>query len=106
MDTPVNGALLIGAAMVVAVMGLLLVRRFVDIAWLKQHHEVASYFFLMIGTSTPCSLHSRFSWSGVLSRTQVRIFSMKPTKSVTCPVCQRSCLTRCERTYGPPSSNT
>ncbi len=50
MDTPVNGVLLIGASMLFSVAGLLLVRRYVDIDWLKRHHEVASYFFLMIGT--------------------------------------------------------
>lgn len=50
MDTPLAGVLLVGAAMLVSVMGLLVVRRYVDIGWLKQHHEVASYFFLMIGT--------------------------------------------------------
>ena len=50
MDTPVNGVLLIGGSMLFSVAGLLLVRRYVDIDWLKRHHEVASYFFLMIGT--------------------------------------------------------
>ncbi len=50
MDTPLVGGLLISASMVVAVAGLLLVRRYADIEWLKRHHEVASYFFLMVGT--------------------------------------------------------
>ena len=30
--------------------GLVIVRRFVNLEWLKKHHEIASYFFLMIGT--------------------------------------------------------
>ncbi len=50
MDTLLNGVLLIGGAMLASVGGLVLVRRYVNIAWLKQHHEVASYFFLMMGT--------------------------------------------------------
>lgn len=50
MDTMLNGALLIGGTMTVSVAGLLIVRRYADINWLKQHHEVASYFFLMVGT--------------------------------------------------------
>ena len=36
--------------MLVSVLGLLIVRRFVNIDWLKKHHDIASYFFLMIGT--------------------------------------------------------
>ncbi len=50
MDTPLNGVLLVGGAMLISVAGLLLVRRYVHIDWLKRHHEVASYFFLMVGT--------------------------------------------------------
>ncbi len=50
MDTILNGVLLVGGAMLVSVGGLLIVRRYVDIEWLKRHHEVASYYFLMIGT--------------------------------------------------------
>ena len=50
METPLSGALLIGGSMLFSVTGLLLVRRCVAIDWLKRHHEVASYFFLMIGT--------------------------------------------------------
>jgi len=33
-----------------SIVGLVIVRRFVNLDWLKQHHEIASYFFLMIGT--------------------------------------------------------
>jgi hypothetical protein len=36
--------------MVGSIVGLIVVRRFVNLEWLKQHHEIASYFFLMIGT--------------------------------------------------------
>jgi hypothetical protein len=50
MDTPLNGVLLVGGSMLFSVAGLLLVRRYVPVDWLKRHHEVASYFFLMIGT--------------------------------------------------------
>lgn len=50
MDRPLNGVLLIGAAMLLSVAGLLLFRRYVQVDWLKRHHEVGSYFFLMIGT--------------------------------------------------------
>ena len=50
MDTMLNGALFILGVMLASVAGLLLVRRYVDIEWLRRHHEVASYFFLMIGT--------------------------------------------------------
>ncbi len=45
-----NGLLVIGASMLLSVAGLLLVRRYVNAAWLRKHHEVASHFFLMIGT--------------------------------------------------------
>jgi hypothetical protein len=50
MDTPLYGSLFVCSSMLVSVLGLLIVRRYVNIAWLKEHHEVASYFFLMIGT--------------------------------------------------------
>jgi hypothetical protein len=50
MDTPLNGVLFICGSMLVSVLGLFLVRRRLDVAWLKQQHEVASFFFLMIGT--------------------------------------------------------
>lgn len=50
MDTPMYGTLFVCGSMLVSVLGLVIVRRFVNITWLKDHHEVASYFFLMIGT--------------------------------------------------------
>ena len=50
MDTILNGVLIIGGSMAVSVAGLLLVRRYADLSWLKQHHEVASYYFLIVGT--------------------------------------------------------
>ncbi len=50
MDTPLYGSLFVCSSMLISVLGLLIVRRFVNITWLKEHHEVASYFFLMIGT--------------------------------------------------------
>ena len=50
MDSPFYGSLFVGCVMFFSVLGLVIVRRFVDIDWLKKHHEVASYFFLMIGT--------------------------------------------------------
>jgi hypothetical protein len=50
MDSPLFGSIFVCGTMLLSVLGLLIVRRFVDIEWLKQHHEIASYFFLMIGT--------------------------------------------------------
>jgi len=50
MDTPLNAVLLVCGPVLLSMAGLLLVRRYVAIDWLKRHHEVASYFFLMIGT--------------------------------------------------------
>ncbi len=50
MDSPFYGSLFVCAVMVVSVLGLVIVRRFVDIESLKKHHDVASFFFLMIGT--------------------------------------------------------
>src|SRR5450759_5215793 len=50
MDTPMSAAIIIGAAMLLSIAGLLVVRRYTNVGWLKRHHEVASYFFLMIGT--------------------------------------------------------
>lgn len=50
MNTPMHGAIFIGSAMVLAVVGLMVVRRFADLNWLKRQHDVASFFFLMIGT--------------------------------------------------------
>jgi hypothetical protein len=50
MDTPFHGAVFICATMVISVLGLIIVRRFANIDWLKRQHEVASFFFLMVGT--------------------------------------------------------
>ena len=50
MDTVLNGMFFVVGAMVFSGAGLLLVRRYLVVDWLKRQHEVASYFFLMIGT--------------------------------------------------------
>jgi len=50
MDTPLNGVLFVLGSMIFSVLGLFLVRRRLKIDWLKRQHEVASFFFLMIGT--------------------------------------------------------
>lgn len=50
MDTPLNGVLFVCGSMVFSALGLFLVRRRLNIEWLKRQHEVASFFFLMIGT--------------------------------------------------------
>ncbi len=50
MDTPMSAGIIIVTSMLLSVAGLLVVRRYVSVDWLKRHHEVASYFFLMIGT--------------------------------------------------------
>src|ERR1039458_4887932 len=50
MDTPTGAVIVIGTSMLLSMAGLLAVRRYADVDWLKRHHEVASYFFLMIGT--------------------------------------------------------
>ena len=50
MDTSMDGVIFIGASMLLSIAGLLVVRRYVNIDCLKRHHEVAGYFFLMIGT--------------------------------------------------------
>ena len=50
MDTPLYGSIFVCGSMLLSMLGLIIVRRFVNIEWLKQHHEIASYFFLMIGT--------------------------------------------------------
>ena len=49
-ETPLGGALFVALAMVFSVLGLVLVRRYANVDWLKRQHEVASFFFLMIGT--------------------------------------------------------
>jgi Protein of unknown function (DUF4239) len=50
MDTPLAGALIVLASMLLSVIGLLLVRRLVPAEWLERHHELASYYFLTVGT--------------------------------------------------------
>lgn len=50
MDTSMDAVMVIGAAMLLSIAGLLVVRRYATVDWLKRHHEVAGYFFLMIGT--------------------------------------------------------
>jgi hypothetical protein len=50
MDTPMGAVIVIGTSMLLSIAGLLVVRRYANVDWLKRHHEVASYFFLMIGT--------------------------------------------------------
>jgi len=50
MNTPFHGVFFIAAVMVLSLLGLVLVRRYVEISSLKRHHEVASNFFLMLGT--------------------------------------------------------
>jgi len=45
-----GGFLFISLVILFSVAGLLLVRRYADVEWLKRQHEVASFFFLMIGT--------------------------------------------------------
>ena len=50
MDTPMGAVIIIGTSMLLSMAGLLAVRRYANVDWLKRHHEVASYFFLMIGT--------------------------------------------------------
>ena len=50
MDTPMGAVIVIGSSMLLSIAGLLVVRRYANVDWLKRHHEVASYFFLMIGT--------------------------------------------------------
>ena len=50
MDTPIGAVIVIGSSMLLSIAGLLVVRRYANVDWLKRHHELASYFFLMIGT--------------------------------------------------------
>lgn len=50
MDTPLNGVLFVCGSMIFSALGLFLVRRHLNLEWLKRQHEVASFFFLMIGT--------------------------------------------------------
>ena len=50
MDTPMGAVIVIGSSMLLSIAGLLVVRRYANVDWLKRHYELASYFFLMIGT--------------------------------------------------------
>ena len=50
LDTNFSGIMFVCSAMVLSVVGLYLVRRRANLTWLKEHHEIASFFFLMIGT--------------------------------------------------------
>ena len=45
-----GGFAFIALVVLFSVAGLVLVRRYADVEWLKRQHEVASFFFLMIGT--------------------------------------------------------
>jgi hypothetical protein len=49
-ETPLGGAVFVALVMTFSVLGLVLVRRYANVDWLKRQHEVASFFFLMIGT--------------------------------------------------------
>jgi len=50
LDTPFSGWVFVLCSMIVSVLGLFLVRRRANVAWLKTQNEVASFFFLMVGT--------------------------------------------------------
>jgi hypothetical protein len=50
MQTSIGGVGFVCLVMALSVIGLVLVRRYTDIELLKRQHEVASFFFLMIGT--------------------------------------------------------
>lgn len=50
MDTALSGVLIVGSSTVLSVLVLFLVRRFADVDRLRRYHEVASYFFLTLGT--------------------------------------------------------
>jgi hypothetical protein len=50
MDSPLYGTIFVVGSMFVSVLGLVIVRRFVNLDYLKKHLDIASYFFLMIGT--------------------------------------------------------
>lgn len=45
-----GGAVFVALVMTFSVLGLVLVRHYANVDWLKRQHEVASFFFLMIGT--------------------------------------------------------
>jgi len=50
MDTALNGVLIVGGSAVLSVVALFLARRFSDLDALRKHHEIASNFFLTLGT--------------------------------------------------------
>jgi hypothetical protein len=50
MDTALNGVLIVAASIAVSVLVLFVVRRFSDLDSLRKHHEIASNFFLTLGT--------------------------------------------------------
>jgi hypothetical protein len=50
MDSILGGTAVILASMLLSAIGLVLVRHLVSVEWLKQHRELAGYYFLMIGT--------------------------------------------------------
>ncbi len=50
METPMGGGIFIAVVVVFSLAGLLLVRRFADIGGLKRQHDVASFFFQVVGT--------------------------------------------------------
>lgn len=49
-NTPLDGVVFVFSMMLFSVVGLLVARRFTNLEWLRRQHEVASFFFLMIGT--------------------------------------------------------
>lgn len=50
LETTLGGAVFVFLMMLLSVAGLLIARRFTNVEWLRRQHEVASFFFLMIGT--------------------------------------------------------
>jgi len=50
MDTPLASAVIVLVSMLLSVIGLLFVRRNVSTEWLERHRELASYYFLTVGT--------------------------------------------------------
>jgi len=50
MDSPLASATIVVASMLLSIIGLLLVRRNVPTEWLRRHHELAGYYFQILGT--------------------------------------------------------